>query len=235
MTSLLSAIDSSRLLCERFSSALSASTGQQSSSQTEAENAIPPLVLLTDAAQSLRAQTTKFSLLAISTPFTPSALVTVLKETNNHVLPSLATAALLTRDASYPSAFHIEAKGLVKDVFKEWVVLLEIVKIIAQRDNANEVPPEKDTVTVTAGRVWEACDVCDAFAKGGVVSLVMKKARSYLELVKDGIKELEEWDPEDDEEDEFFIDDLDEDFDPAKPAKEKPTNDEGNEGEDEKE
>ncbi|OJD21583.1 hypothetical protein ACJ73_07078 [Blastomyces percursus] len=51
-----------------------------------------------------------------------------------------------------------------------------------------------------------------SFAEGGVVGFVAGKARQYLELVKDGIRELEEWDPEeagDDDEDDLFWEDGD--------------------------
>lgn len=207
MDSLLSLIDSSSTLCQHLTSSLSLPSSQTAAATATAQasnNDTPPLALLSDAALFLRSHTTKFSLLAINSPFTPSALHTVLQEMTGSALPGLVTAALLIGEASYPPAFFDEAKFLVKNALQEFTALTSTVKVVAESQNGSTAAPDKESVTVTAGRVWAACDALTSFANGGVVGFVMAKAKVYLELVKDGIRELEEWDPEDDDEDDFF-------------------------------
>lgn len=57
----------------------------------------------------------------------------------------------------------------------------------------------KGVVTTATGRVWGACDKIVGLAADGVVGLVIRRAREYLALVRDGIEELREWDPAEDE------------------------------------
>ncbi|KAI5282179.1 hypothetical protein KEM54_002917 [Ascosphaera aggregata] len=199
----------SSVVCNHLTSSLSLSA-RQSSTLAQSNKDTPTLALLSDAAQLLRSQTTKLSLLAINSPFTPSALTTVLKETNDGALPSLVTAALLIGDStSYPAAFYDEARYLVKNTLQEYAKFLSAVKTFAcAHETAQIVLPDKQSVTVAAGRIWSACDVLASFARDGVVMFAIKKAHMYLELVKDGIRELDEWDPEgEDDADDFFLDD----------------------------
>ncbi|KAI5304926.1 hypothetical protein KEM56_005691 [Ascosphaera pollenicola] len=229
MDSFLTLLDSSSVLCERLSSSLSLPAAQAQASSVVAEpnketETTPPLALLSDASQFLRGATTKFSLLAINPPFTPSALGTVLQETTGTALPSLVTAALLLGQTrtSYPAAFHDEAKVLVKDTIEKFSALISIVKNVAESEAQNGAArPANESVTVAAGRVWAACDALVSFADGGVVGFVITKANVYLELVKDGIRELEEWDPDEDDDDDFFDTGLDDDGDDDLPSGDK--------------
>ncbi|KAK2737326.1 hypothetical protein FQN55_001164 [Onygenales sp. PD_40] len=225
--SLPSLLEATLVLSDQFISSLSLPTQPQSepptTTSTSSDSAPLPLPLLTTSANALKAQTTKLSLLAINSPFTPSAVTTVLTAVNESILPSLVTAALLTLPASYTTAFHAEAKLLVKDVLREFAGLVGVVKVIAREQNGGkgkgEVKAEqKEMVLGATGRVWKACDELVTFAGEGVVGLVSRKARMYLELVRDGIRELQDWDPEEegaggDGDDGFFDDDDDEDED----------------------
>ncbi|KAI5282769.1 hypothetical protein KEM52_003602, partial [Ascosphaera acerosa] len=160
------------------------------------------------------------SLLAINAPFTPSALTTVLQEANDAALPGLVAAALLTGDAAaYPPAFHKEAHALVSSILQEYASLLVVLKTTAQISQdasarAGLREKDKNAVTVAAGRVWAACDELAAFTASGVVGFVVKKAGDYHDLVKDAIRELREWDPEDDEGDGFDLEDFGSDTEP---------------------
>jgi len=60
---------------------------------------------------------------------------------------------------------------------------------------------EKNALTETTGRVWEDCDQLVAFANGGLGGFVVGKASQWLELMKDAVKELQEYDLEEDDED----------------------------------
>lgn len=172
-------------------------------------NALP---LLSNSAAALKAQVTKLSLLAITAPFTHSAVNTVLRACNESILPSLVTAALLVTPAGYTKAFHSEVLVLVKTALVEFATLVRDVKEIAEKkDSAKEDPKkkegeisktEKDGITVAVGRVWDACDTVSEVASKGVVGFVMRRVEQWRDLVKDAVQELEDWDPEED--DDFF-------------------------------
>ncbi|EPS30819.1 hypothetical protein POX_b02180 [Penicillium oxalicum] len=199
------------------------SPASSATSQTPAKNAdaqenstTSALPLLANAAAGLKAQVTKLSLLAINSPFTHSAVITVLRACNESILPSLVTAALLVTPAEYTKAFHSEVLVLVKTTLAEFSTLVKDVKGIAQqKDTAKKDDPKKkeediskvskDAITVAVGRVWDACDAVAEVANKGVVGFVMRRVEQWRDLVKDAVEELEEWDPEGDDD---FFDDL---------------------------
>ena len=53
----------------------------------------------------------------------------------------------------------------------------------------------KKTVTESTGRVWEDCDLIARLAEEGISGFAVRKARQWLELMKDAVKEFEDWDP----------------------------------------
>lgn len=195
---LLSVIETTLALLEQFVSSISTTA---STTPTDSNPPKSPLPLLLASAQSLKGHTTKLSLLAINSPFTPSAIITVLSEVNSSILPSLVTATLLILPTQYTESFKTEARVLVKNALNEFRTLVEDVKSIARKDGKNLSDEEKANITSTTGRVWKACDDTVKAATDGVVGFVIAKAEEYLELVKDGMRELEEWDPEEDEDD----------------------------------
>lgn len=105
-------------------------------------------------------------------------------------------------------------RNRVLNVLVEFGGLVVVVKGVAdasaQRSEAGEkdeamTDSEKDTVTVAAGRVWEACDVLTSMAERGVIGFVVFKVEQWRDLIKDAVGEIEEWDPQEDDE---FFDDL---------------------------
>ncbi|EEP77776.1 predicted protein [Uncinocarpus reesii 1704] len=188
-------------LSEQFNLALSSPAAADSTSSAP-DHQPSPLPLLSASAQNLKAQTAKLSLLAINTPFTPSALVTVLSNINDSVLPSLVTATLISTPEKYTRTFRREAEALVKDALRELTALVHDIQLIATNYDKKQgfklSDEEKNEVTIATGRVWSVCDQVVDLVAGGVVGLVIKKAKEYLELIQDGLRELKEWDPEDD-------------------------------------
>ena len=61
---------------------------------------------------------------------------------------------------------------------------------------------DRDTLSST-GVIWEVCDAMISLASNGLVELAAKKADAYHALIKDAIAELEEWNPDEEEEDPF--------------------------------
>ncbi|KAK5251875.1 hypothetical protein LTR40_011334, partial [Exophiala xenobiotica] len=64
---------------------------------------------------------------------------------------------------------------------------------------------QKQAFTEATGRVWDDCDKLALLAKEGVPGYVVRKSKQWLDLMKDAVKEFEEWDPEEnlDEDDPF--------------------------------
>ncbi|KAI1909295.1 hypothetical protein LOZ12_005322 [Ophidiomyces ophidiicola] len=199
------ALDTTVALSDKLNSSLS------SPSPAVSDEHPSPLLLLSASTQALKSQATKISLLAINTPFTPSAICTILSEVNDSALPSLTAAALLLSPAKYTQTFHGDAKTLVQDILHELTVLIRNIKNVSIKYEENKSfrlgEDEKHGITTATGRVWKVCDQIATIASDGVVGLVIKKAKEHLELVQDCIRELKEWDPENDDGDDGLWDD----------------------------
>lgn len=221
-SSLDSALSTSLTLCERFISSLSPNGLADSSA--EVPEAPSPLPLLTTAATALRAQVTKISLLAITTPFTPSALTTCILPLNESILTSLVTAVLLTTPGKFTLAFSSDCRSSAAAALKELQGLLRLVQKRGQnKDSKTEVlEGEKKGFTEATGRVWDACDKLNTLAAEDVPGYVVRKTRQWLELMKDAVKELEEWDPEEEiDPDDPFGQDFSDDDDTPPDSEEK--------------
>lgn len=211
---LLVILESTLGLSTQFISSLSLSAASTSSATPRSaeetdNNKNLPLPLLSAAAQTLKSNSGKISLFAINTPFTPSAITSVLAQINDSALPSLVTAAFLLHPEHYTKTFHTEINTLVKSALREYITLINDIKKIAVENGKSLTDEDKVAVTTSAGRVWKVCDQLVAAATDGVVGMVMQKANEFLELVRDGIKELEEWDPEESDDDDWgLVDDL---------------------------
>lgn len=202
------------VLLEQFQDTLSPSSAARAvESPSKDANALP---LLSTSSAALKAQVTKLSLLAITTPFTHSAVAGVLRACNDSVLPSLVTAALLVTPTEYTKAFHSEVLILVRTALTEFNSLVQKVKSIADNEDQakkdgpknkkGELPKsEKDAITLATGRTWGACDAVVEVATKGVVGFVMRRVEQWRDLVRDAVEEIEDWDPEEDG-DEFFDD-----------------------------
>lgn len=210
---LLVILESTLGLSTQFISSLSLSAASTSGAPHSAEgnddNKNLPLPLLSAAAQTLKSNTGKISLFAINTPFTPSAITSVLTQINDSALPSLVTAAFFLHPEHCTKTFHAEINTLVKSALREYITLINDIKKIAVENGKGLTDEDRAAVTTSAARVWKVCDQLVAASTDGVVGMVIQKANEFLELVRDGIKELEEWDPEESDDDDWgLVDDL---------------------------
>lgn len=189
-------------------------------------NTPSPPNLLSTCATTLRAQTTKLSLLIITPPFTPSAIYTVVASLNDAILPSLLTATLLLTPSNFTKAYSAEAISLTKATLRDLKPLIHLVETRSQdgKPKADPTAHQKSGVTEATGKIWEDCDELFQLADGGIASFAVKKAEQYLELIKDAVKEIEEWDPEDDDDDyDSLFDDNQAETPPTEDTHEKPT------------
>ncbi|EXJ58203.1 hypothetical protein A1O7_05628 [Cladophialophora yegresii CBS 114405] len=185
-------------LCQRFAASLSPDAPfEVPRTQPTAPS---PLVLLHAAVTTLRAQVTKLSLLAITAPFTASAVTTCLAPLNESILTSLVTAALLATPELFTPSFSAECRNLAAVTFRDLKTLLELLEV-RSRDSSLTVSLQdsaKKPFTEATGKIWDDCDNLIPLASEGVHGFVTKRAKQWLDLMKDAVEELEEWDPEDD-------------------------------------
>ncbi|GKZ21447.1 hypothetical protein AbraIFM66951_006158 [Aspergillus brasiliensis] len=207
---LQSTLTTSLTLLDQFQGAIaSPSSDISSSTDLSAKDALP---LLSAASTTLKSQVTKLSLLTITSPFTPSAVTSVINALNESVLPSLVAAALLVTPAHHTKAFQSEVHVLTQTALNETTALLKEVQAVAnkaedaQKKETGLSQSEKDVVTVAAGRLWDSCDALIDLAAKGVVGFVVRRVEEWRDLVRDAVQEIEEWDP--DEEGDDFFDDL---------------------------
>lgn len=193
--SLTATLKTSIVLCERFASSL-APDAPVDLPPTD-QDAPSPLILLSAAATALRAQVTKLSLLAITAPFTPSAITTCLNPLNESILTSLVTAALLATPELFIASFSAECRSLTAAALRDMQALLQLLETRSQDGTPQaEVPDQaKKAFTEATGRVWDSCDKLVSLATGGVLGYVVQKSKQWLELIWDAVGELEEWDP----------------------------------------
>ncbi|KAL2434855.1 hypothetical protein ABEF95_009507 [Exophiala dermatitidis] len=196
--SLASTLQTSLILCERFATSLAPNASVDIPTAKPDEPS--PLILLNAAATSLRSQVTKLSLLAITTPFTPSAITTCLTPLNESILTSMVTAALLTTPERFTPSFSAECRMLAASSMHD---LQNVLRLLEKRSQKRDVQAELSSVekkafTEATGRVWDSCDKLVPLASEGVPGYVVRKSKEWLDLMKDAVKELEDWDPEDD-------------------------------------
>ena len=168
------------------------------------------LPLLRIGATTMKAVVTKLSLLTITPPFTASAISTMLRQLNDSILPSLVSGALsLESSPQSTRLFAKEAHFLVRRALEDLKPLAQSIRLQMTSNSPDQPSPshhsieigtdEKNAVLEATAKIFEDCDALQRFAEGGLMTFIVKKAELWLELMKDAVKELEDWDPEDDE------------------------------------
>ena len=169
----------------------------------------PPnaLALLSDAAQLLKAQTTKLSLLILNKPFSAREVNHIISVLSKSILPALLSASDLLRPETYTRAVQWHVRGILGIVWRELLKLFDIVPTDAEPDVKRvDIMPthtEPDVKRVAAlgstGVLWEQCDELVSLGEIGVTGVVDRRVKGYGELLDDAIAEMEEWDPDEDD------------------------------------
>ncbi|KAI0969640.1 hypothetical protein F4678DRAFT_439559 [Xylaria arbuscula] len=182
----------------------------------DASGAVDALSLAHDSATLIKAHTTKLSLLIINEPFTPSAIVKVLRELVAGPIPALATAVQLCIADTHTAVVHRDLAWRCYRVLKELRGLVGAIPLdgkILPANRKNGANGEKGSI-VTTGVIWAACDDLVLLKKLGVAGLLVKKAEEYKDTLQDVLEELKEWSEEaEEDEDEDDDDEQDEDAD----------------------
>jgi hypothetical protein len=159
-----------------------------------------------DAAKLIKAHSTKLSLLIINSPFTPTALMTVLREVSSGPLPALATSVELCDPRIYTKVMRSELQWRVEKVLVEFQALVGDIpldeKVLSnERKNGTMAGMGKGSLAAT-GVVWGACDEVVELKGLGIGGLMIKKVEQYRDTVKDALEELQEWGEETSEDEE---------------------------------
>ena len=208
-------LDTTSILLDQFSTSLSSNENGTSSHHQEptsntngSPNQQSALPLLRIGSTTMKAVVTKLSLLTITTPFTASAVATMLRQLNDSILPSLVSGALsLGSSPQSTNLFAKEARFLVRRAMEDLKPLIKSIRLQMTSNSQHPVEissADKKAVLDATGKIFEDCDAIQRFAEGGLKIFIVKKAESWLELMRDAVKELEEWDPEEDEDEDLL-------------------------------
>ncbi|KAF2799970.1 hypothetical protein K505DRAFT_320811 [Melanomma pulvis-pyrius CBS 109.77] len=219
MRGLVSLTKTTQTLLAHFQSSLSPSqTPSKPPAPTASSSAPEPnaLDVVKVTTTLLKSHTTTLSLLLLTPPLTPSALIKKIGDVSSGVLSNLVAAASTSvspgQKDELGDLMRAELRTQVRRLIGTWGEVLALVLRLAERRESatgkDEGPTESERQDVLAatGVVWEACDSLLKVCQDGVVGLVVKKAEQWRGVLMDAVEELKEWgddvaDEEDEDED----------------------------------
>ena len=176
-----------------------------------------PLQALRACTALLKSHTTTLSLLLLTPPLTPSAIITKIGDVSSGPLPGLVGAAVA--EGELGTLMQGEVRTHARRLIMGWGDVVTLVGKMAERRQSSQAngstsskgKPKDDGLTeseradvlAATGVVWEACDALTKLCDGGIAGLVVKKAEEWRSVLLDAVEELKEWgdDVEDDEDD----------------------------------
>ncbi|KFA80010.1 hypothetical protein S40288_01859 [Stachybotrys chartarum IBT 40288] len=176
-----------------------------------------PFSIASDSAALIKAHATKLSLLIMNEPFTPSAIMTVVRDLVAGPIPGLASSVQATDAKVHTVLVRKELAWRARRVFAE---LGEMMRAIPTDGKA--LPPSKVQGAAGDGRgslmvtavLWKACDDVITVGKQGVAGYLLNQLEQWKELLKDTMDEMKEWGEEEAQDDEDDDDDYDNDNEP---------------------
>ncbi|KAI0570782.1 GCIP domain-containing protein [Pyrenophora tritici-repentis] len=178
-------------LLVHYQSSLAPSKEAVSGSETSATEIADPLELIKSSTTLLKSHTTTLSLLLITPPLTPSAIIAKIGDVSSGPLSGMVTAAsYVPREGQRGDIGNImrtEVKAQVRRLLGSWGDVLVMILKMAEKKQAAQAngaattkengptESEKQEVLSATGVVWEACDVLLKLCADGVVGLVVKK------------------------------------------------------------
>ncbi|KAI1827075.1 hypothetical protein F4861DRAFT_468165 [Xylaria intraflava] len=176
-----------------------------------AAGSVDALSLAHDSASLVKAHTTKLSLLIINEPFTPSAIIKVLRELVSGPIPAIASAVQLCTADTHTTVARQDLAWRCYRIVKELGGLVETIPLdgkILPVDRKDGTNGNKGSIVAT-GVIWAACDDVILLKRLGIAGLLVKKVEEYRDTLKDVLEELKEWGEEVDEEEDDEDDDDD--------------------------
>lgn len=196
LDSLQSKVTSLSALLQHFNTTLSATI----SDAAIEEDAPRPLHVLRDASTLLKAQTTKLSLILINPPFTPSAVISILRSCEGECIPGMMAAweIILSQNGLWPAMAIKEIKGCLQSTVNAFGELLVLVATKTEEEKQGSKLKERkerneERVCGATGLVWKACESVGELAANRMPELLVRKVEMWKGLIKDAIQELKEW------------------------------------------
>jgi hypothetical protein len=205
---------STQALLTHFQSSLAPSAPAVPTTTQPAGADLPnPLEAVKASTTLLKSYTTTLSLLLLTPPFTPSALISKISDVSSGALTGMVAAASYVpqpgQQGDIGSIMRTELRAQVRRLLGTWGDVLALVLRMAEKRQAatgkDEGPTEseKQDVLSSTGVLWDSCDVLLKACTNGIVGVVMKKAQELRAVLLDAIEELKEWGEDvDDDEDE---------------------------------
>jgi hypothetical protein len=224
LKALIEVTKTTQTLLTHFQSSLAPSASTPSQAQTTATELPNPLDAIKASTTLLKSHTTTLSLLLLTPPLTPSALISKIGDVNSGALSGMVAAATYTPQADKKddvgNLMRTELRAQVRRLIGTWGDVLALVLRMAesrQGATGKDTGPsesEKQDILSATGVLWEACDTLSKLCNDGVVGLVVKKATELKATLLDAIEELKEWgeDVEDDNDEAEGSDDEDDAF-----------------------
>jgi hypothetical protein len=221
---LIEVAKTTQTLLTHFQSSLTGATATPSQTQTNAAELPNPLEAVKASTTLLKSHTTTLSLLLLTPPLTPSALIAKIGDVNSGALSGMVAAASYVPAAGEKdeigNIMRSELRTQARQLLGTWGDVLALVLRMSENRQATKgkdsgpSEKEKQDVLSATGVLWEACDTLLKLCNDGVVGLVVKKATELKATLLDAIEELKEWgeDIEDDEDDAEGSDDEDDMF-----------------------
>ncbi|KAH7401003.1 hypothetical protein DE146DRAFT_611975 [Phaeosphaeria sp. MPI-PUGE-AT-0046c] len=224
LKSLVEVCKTTQTLLTHFQSSLAPSTTTPSQVQTTEKDLPNPLDAIKASTKLLKSHTTTLSLLLLTPPLTPSALITKIGDVNSGALNGMVAAASHIPQSGQRddigSLMRTELRSQVRQLLSTWGDVLALVLRMAEsrqtlkgKDTGPSESEKQDVLSAT-GVLWEACDTLLKVCDDGVVGLVVKKATELRATLLDAIEELKEWgeDIEDDDDEAEGSDDDEDDI-----------------------
>ncbi|KAF2747418.1 hypothetical protein M011DRAFT_402793 [Sporormia fimetaria CBS 119925] len=213
METLISLTKSTQDLLSHFQGSLTASSiaakAPRNATDTATSDAHNPLATIKATTTLLRSHTTTLSLLLLTPPLTPSAVMTKIGDVSSGTLAAMVAAATTESGPNdvLGEVMRAELRAQVRRLLSTWGDLLGLVQRFAERrktlgstKDTGSSESEKQEVLATTGVVWEGCDALLKVCEDGVVGLIVRKAEEWRSVLLDAVEELKEWgdDVEDD-------------------------------------
>lgn len=151
-----------------------------------------------DSASLIKAHATKLSLFIINEPFTPTAIVKVLRELIAGPLPGLATAVQICDAATYTRVLQRDLAWHCSRVLRELRGLLGRIptdgKILSgDKKTASAGSAGGKGSLAATGVLWAVCDDLMALGRRGFAGNLVLKVEQFRDTLKDVMEELKEW------------------------------------------
>lgn len=200
---LISLTQTTQTLLAHFQTSLAPPTHKSSTSNDAPDLPNGPLTAIHAATTLLKSHTTTLSLLLLTPPLTPSALIAKIGDVTSGALSGMVAAASYapsagTRD-DLGQIMRGEMREAVKRVVAAWSEVLRQVLTMAEArkelagKDAGPSEAERRDVLAATGMVWDVCDRVLRLCDGGVVELVLKKAQQLRAVLLDAVEEMKEW------------------------------------------